>query len=67
MEDQTSLEVFNLWKKDHLVTFLRARGLPTTGKIAELRALAYSASIMAVPVKESAEEANAARFVYVKL
>jgi hypothetical protein len=64
MEGITSLDSFNLWKKEQLMVFLRARGLPTTGKVAELRALAYSASIMDVPIKESAEEANASRFVY---
>jgi hypothetical protein len=63
MANKPSLDVFNLWKKDQLVIFLRARGLPITGKVAELRGLAYSASVMDVPVKESAEEARAARSV----
>jgi hypothetical protein len=64
MDEKATLEMFGLWKKERLISFLRARGLPTTGTIAELRALAYSASIMAVPVKQTAEEEKATRYVF---
>jgi hypothetical protein len=45
--------------------FFRREGLPTTEIVAELRALAYSASVAAVPLKPTADEDKATRYLYV--
>ncbi len=62
MATKKTLYDFSLWRKDSLVRFLRDRGLPVSGTVAELRALAYSANVMGVPVKPTAEEENIARY-----
>ncbi len=45
-----------LWKKDRLQAFLRARGIATSGRKEELRALSYGAKYFNIPLKPTAEE-----------
>ncbi|XP_019642777.1 PREDICTED: uncharacterized protein LOC109484038, partial [Branchiostoma belcheri] len=53
---ETSLDGFKLWPKRQLQPFLRARGLPVTGSVHELRALAFSATVMRHPLVPTPEE-----------
>ncbi|KAI8481906.1 hypothetical protein Bbelb_403510 [Branchiostoma belcheri] len=53
---ETSLDDFKLWPKRQLQPFLRARGLPVTGSVHELRALAFSATVMRHPLVPTPEE-----------
>jgi SAP domain len=47
---------FTLWKIDRLKQYLRDRGLPVSGKKAELIALAYGASYFNIAKKPTAKE-----------
>ena len=57
----TSLSEFDTWPKIRLKPYLKARGLPVTGSVHELRALAYSAKLMNMPVVMSPKEEDAQR------
>ena len=46
-----SFEDFNRWNVDNIREFLRERGLKTSGKKAELVALAYSANQLGIKKK----------------
>lgn len=56
-----SFDDFNLWKKDRLQVFLKVRGIPTTGKKAELVALAYGASFFDIPKTLTPKEEEKSR------
>ena len=50
-----------LWKRDRLQEYLRDRGLPTSGKLDELRALVFGAQYFDVAPKKTANEAKVDR------
>ena len=52
----TTYEEFCLWGKARVQDYLRERGLSTTGSRDELRAVAYGAYKLGVPVKATAKE-----------
>ena len=56
-----SFDEFTLWKKDRLQKYLRDRGLPVTGKRAELIALAYGAEYFQIAKKPTAEQDDLTR------
>lgn len=51
-----SLEDINLWPKDRLKEYLRCRGLPLSGTVHELRALAYASQVTQVPCVPTKQE-----------
>ncbi|KAI8483136.1 hypothetical protein Bbelb_391550 [Branchiostoma belcheri] len=71
MEDKAdgpSFEEIGHWKVPALKAFLRERGLKTTGRKAELQALAYSAVQLGIPVKQDEITEDSARSTqYAKL
>ena len=56
MSGASKLSDFDLWPKERLKPFLKARGLPVSGSVQELRALAFASVVMDVPLVPTAEE-----------
>ncbi|XP_066303858.1 uncharacterized protein [Branchiostoma lanceolatum] len=54
--DTTTLDHFKLWHKDRLVAYLRERGLPVTGDVNSLKALAFGATVMRAPLVPTPQE-----------
>ena len=60
-DEKKSLDDFKRWKVPELKTFLRNRGLKTSGTKEELTALAYGAEQCSIPLKITAKEEAMAR------
>lgn len=62
--DAGSLEDFNLWTKQPLEAYLKARGLPISGTVQELRALAYAAHVMKTPLAMTMKSKGMSFIIY---